>query len=102
MPELSSGEIDHLAKLSRLTLSAEENKEFARQLPEILAFVDQLNNVTKTKAVDLKPTVVPMAQLRDDEVSGTRLTMDELEKLAPAWRDGQLEVPAVFGEVEDE
>ena len=47
MSELSREAINHLAKLSRLTLSDVEKEKFAKQLPEILDFVDRLSVVTK-------------------------------------------------------
>lgn len=97
MAELSHQEIEHLAKLSRLTLSSEEKEKFAKQLPEILDFVDQLSVVAKLPSVSQAQTV-PLAKLRPDEESSEKLSLEELQKLAPAWRDSQLEVPAVFGE----
>lgn len=101
MAELSNEEISHLAKLSRLTLSDEEKEKFAKQLPEILEFVDQLSVVAKLPS-DSQPQTVPLAKLRADEESSEKLTLEELQKLAPAWQDSQLVVPAVFGEVADE
>lgn len=101
MAELSNEEISHLAKLSRLTLSDEEKEKFAKQLPEILEFVDQLSVVAKLPSASQLQTV-PWTKLRADEESSEKLSLEELQKLAPAWRDSQLEVPAVFGEVADE
>lgn len=101
MSEFSLEEIDHLAKLSRLTLSTEEKEKFAKQLPEILEFVDQLSAVAKLSSE--KPTqTTPLAKLRADEKSSEKLSLETLQKLAPAWHENQVEVPAVFGEVADE
>lgn len=88
-------DVDPLAKLARLTLSAEEKEQFASQLPEILEFVNQLSVVAKVSTEE-SITTVPLAKLRADEESGSGLTLEELEKLAPAWRNNQVEVPAVF------
>ena len=102
MPEISREEIDHLAKLSRLTLSAAEKEKFTKQLPDIISFIDQLRIISgSTKNADANLKTVPLARLRPDEESGEGLSLDQLQKLAPAWHDGQLKVPAVFGEVED-
>lgn len=101
MSEISRQEIEHLANLSRLTLSADEKEEFAKQLPEILEFVDQLSVVAKLSSE--KPTqTTPLAKLRADEESSEKLTLKTLQKLAPAWHEDQVEVPAVFGEAADE
>ncbi|MDP3993328.1 MAG: Asp-tRNA(Asn)/Glu-tRNA(Gln) amidotransferase subunit GatC [bacterium] len=101
MSEISRQEIEHLAKLSRLTLSTHEKEKFAKQLPEILEFVDQLSVVAKLSSIG-QPQTVLLAKLRADEESSEKLTLEDLQKLAPAWHDSQLEVPAVFGEVADE
>lgn len=101
MAELSHQDIEHLAKLSRLTLSGEEKEKFAKQLPEILEFVNTLSVVAKLPSVS-QPQTVLLAKLRADEESSEKLSLEDLQKLAPAWHDSQLEVPAVFGEVADE
>ena len=97
MSKVKTIDIEHLAKLSRLTLSTHEKEKFAKQLPEILGFVDQLSVVAKLPSASQAPTV-PLAKLRSDEESSEKLSLAELEQLAPAWHDSQLEVPAVFGE----
>ncbi|MCR4277623.1 MAG: Asp-tRNA(Asn)/Glu-tRNA(Gln) amidotransferase subunit GatC [Candidatus Berkelbacteria bacterium] len=101
MSDISNEDITHLAKLSRLTLSAEEKEKFAKQLPEILEFVDQLSAVAKLSSAHPSQTI-PLAKLRADEESSEKLTLETLQKLAPAWHEDQVEVPAVFGEVADE
>lgn len=101
MSEISNEDITHLAKLSRLTLSAEEKEKFAKQLPEILEFVDQLSVVAKLSSEN-SSQAVPLANLRSDEESSEKLPLEVLRKLAPSWSNDQVEVPAVFGEVVDE
>ena len=95
MSELSTEDIDHLTKLARLTLSAEEKDKFASQLPEILEFVDQLSVVANMLA-EPQVTAVPLAKLRNDEEAGTKLSLEELKQLAPAWNNNKVEVPAMF------
>ena len=102
MPNLSSDDIDHLARLARLNLSAQEKADFAKQLPEIIGFVDQLTDVSKSGEEELAVEPTPLAKLRRDEPSTDQLTLSELEQLAPAWTDSQLKVPAVFGEETDD
>lgn len=101
MSEITSADVAHLATLARIKLSAEEQQEFAGELPKIVEFVEQLRQVKlasageQTKTVDLK-------DLRDDVVASNQLSLTQLEGLAPEWRDGQNVVPAVFGESSDE
>jgi len=95
MSELSLAEIERLAVLARLSLTDQEKEQFAAQLPKIVEFVDTLQGASLTTATsDQMP--ISVADLRQDELSGQRLTLAELEKLAPAWRVGQVIVPAVF------
>ena len=101
MSGLSREAINHLAKLSRLTLSEIEKEKFAKQLPEILDFVDRLSVVAKLPS-EKTTHVVPLAKLRSDEENSEKLSLETLKKLAPAWHEDQVEVPAVFGEVVDE
>ncbi|MEX1123640.1 MAG: Asp-tRNA(Asn)/Glu-tRNA(Gln) amidotransferase subunit GatC [Patescibacteria group bacterium] len=99
MSTLKSEEISHLATLARVSLSDEESKQFAKQLPQILEFVDQLKNAKITG--ESPSQAVEQSQLRDDVVGSDSLSTEQLEKLAPKWQNGQVVVPAVFGESED-
>jgi aspartyl-tRNA(Asn)/glutamyl-tRNA(Gln) amidotransferase subunit C len=101
MSEFSAAEIQHLAKLARISLSDTEVAEFSAELPKILEFVEQLKAV---KLADDLPAeaLTTLEDLRADEVSGQRLSAKQLAALAPDWQAGQNVVPAVFGEVTDE
>jgi aspartyl-tRNA(Asn)/glutamyl-tRNA(Gln) amidotransferase subunit C len=89
--------VAHVARLSRLELSPEEQERFREQLAEILAYVRRLD------ALDLAgvpPTahVLPMANvLRDDEVRPS-LTQAEALANAPAVDQGYFVVPPVITE----
>ena len=50
---ISKEEIDNIAELSRLELSAEEKEKFGEQLGSILDYVEQLSEVDTT---DVEPT----------------------------------------------
>lgn len=100
MTQLSSEEITHLATLARLSLSNEEKERFSQELPKIVEFVEELRLAkVDSDVVSVQP--VPLETLREDEVSSERLSLDQLGKLAPNWQEGQVVVPAVFGEAED-
>lgn len=100
MSQLNLEEVNHLADLARLTLSSEEQEKFSQELPKIVEFVEQLREVKLDGDVETTKTT-PLEAMRADEVSGDRLSLNQLEQLAPTWRDGQVEVPAVFGEDAD-
>jgi aspartyl-tRNA(Asn)/glutamyl-tRNA(Gln) amidotransferase subunit C len=92
-------EISHLAKLARLSLSNEEQEQFATELPKILSFVDELQGAKAPISQDIP--AVSLDGLRDDELSSDSLSLEQLEKLAPYWQNDQVEVPPVFGESDD-
>ena len=46
---LNAEQVQHIAKLSRLGIGAEEGEKFAKQLSEILAHMEMLNEVNTDK-----------------------------------------------------
>lgn len=95
MTDLKPEEVEHLAKLARLSLSDDEKKEFSKQLPQIINFVDQLKKADVEKS---EHTGIGQNDLREDETGSDSLSLKQLEKLAPYWQKDQVEVPPVFGE----
>lgn len=64
---ISRKEIDHIAELSRLSLSEEEKDKFSAQLDSILQYVGQLDEVD-TKNVDITAQVSGLVDVwRDDK-----------------------------------
>ncbi len=100
MTEVTGGDIEHLAELSRLSLSDEEKRKFSAQLPKIVEFVEELSKAKLDDSTD-GVALIPMSELREDEVSGDRLRLDQLKDLAPKWTNNHVEVPAVFGGDDD-
>ncbi len=100
MSHLLPEEVNHLAKLARLSLNTEEKNQFSKQLPEIIDFIDQLQSAEVTDVSETK--AISQDQLRDDTEGSDSLSLEQLEKLAPKWQDNQVVVPAVFGENEDD
>ena len=89
--------IKHLAKLARLSLTDDEEKMMAEQLPQILAYVGKLDEVD-TSNVDAKAYLTDAVNvMRADEVVATdaahrRALIDAFpEQAADAMR-----VPGVF------
>ena len=96
MTDLKPEEVEHLAMLSRLSLSDNEKKEFSEQLPQILDFVDQLQKADSIS--NSEPGTTSQDNLREDVEMSDSLSLKQLEKLAPNWQNDQVEVPPVFGE----
>lgn len=101
MSELTAAEIQHLAKLARLELSADEQEKLSADLPKILTFVEELRSVKLARA-QTQPEAEALANLRSDEPSTAQLSLEDIQALAPEFnRDkGYVVVPAVFAEQE--
>lgn len=100
MSTLSSEEINHLANLAHLSLDDEERLSFSEQLPRIVDFVDQLSSASRN-VVNNEEGLVSVESLRNDVINSERLSLEELEKLAPVFLDGKIVVPPVLGEGSD-
>ena len=92
---LSINEVEHVAHLARLRLSADEFAKLQYDLSNILGYIDML------KEVDVS-SVAPTAQvtdlanvLREDEVRPSLPPEDVLAN-APDQRDGMFRVKEIF------
>jgi aspartyl-tRNA(Asn)/glutamyl-tRNA(Gln) amidotransferase subunit C len=92
---LSLEEVEHIADLAKLALSAEEKALYGRQLSAILDYAARLNAIDTE---DISPTSVVLpfnTPLRED---GTRpsLMREDLLANAPEAEDGMFQVDAVM------
>jgi len=68
---ISDAQVEHVAQLARLALSAEEKQRFTEQLNAILSYMEQLNEVP-TEGVEPTAHVLDLVNvLRDDTVHQT-------------------------------
>ncbi len=65
--ELTEKDVERLASLARIELSADEKKRFAGQLSSILDYMKQLNEVD-TSHIDISSHNSPASTFRKDEV----------------------------------
>lgn len=91
-------DIDHVAKLARLSLTAEERALYAGQLAQVLGHFRQLAEADLGAAAGPGRAAVPESSLRAD-APGAVLGGETALRNAPAARDGQFAVPRV---VDDE
>ena len=94
---LTTAEVEHVAHLARLRLSADELEKMRTDLSAILAHIDML------KEVDIRD-IAPTAQvtdlfnvLREDAVRPS-LPREDVLSNAPDQRDGMFRVKAIFEE----
>lgn len=92
---ISVNDVNHVANLARLELSAEETARFTEQLNAILKYVEKLNELDTS---DVEPTshVLPLVNvMREDEVRPS-WPVERVLAEAPESEDGQFKVPAVL------
>lgn len=94
MPQPTHLNIDHVARLARLTLTAEEKTEFSRQLGDVLAYIEQLKRVDVSQ---IEPTAhaFPLVNVWADDVPQPGLPVEAALQNAPAQRDRMFVVPIV-------
>lgn len=66
--QLTKEEIQHIAELSRLNLSADEEEKYRNQLGSILDYVKMLDEVKTDKVIPTAQVSGLMDVFRDDEV----------------------------------
>ena len=94
---LSHSDVEHVANLARLALSAEEVEQLTDQLAVIL---DHAEDVAALDLDGVEPTAHPLPLvnvLRPDDVRPC-LDRDEVLAQAPAAEDGRFRVPRILGE----
>jgi aspartyl-tRNA(Asn)/glutamyl-tRNA(Gln) amidotransferase subunit C len=97
---ITEADIEKVAQLAHLDITEEERRVFAPQMVEIVAYVEQLNEID-TSAVEpalggLTPEGEHTESTRADEVQpslGQELALDQ----APAPASGYFRVPKVLG-----
>ena len=92
---LSIEDVEHVAALARLGLTAEEKERLRDQLSSILGHIEVLNQLD-TAQIPPTAQVLPLDNvMRDDEVRPS-LPREAALANAPRQRDGFLEVRAVL------
>lgn len=92
---LSREEVLHVAELARLSLKPEEIELFTRQLNDILAYVEQLQELDTSGVTPLAHVVPVFNACREDEVKAG-LPLEEALENAPAREEGNFLVPRVI------
>ncbi len=67
-PKISRAEVEHVARLARLSLTDEEKTRMGEELSIILGYIDQLRDLD-TSSVEPTSHAIPMVNvMREDEV----------------------------------
>jgi aspartyl-tRNA(Asn)/glutamyl-tRNA(Gln) amidotransferase subunit C len=93
--KITPEEIAHVANLARLHMSEEEVKDMARQLDEILTYVDKLNEL-ETEAVTPTAHAISIINAFRDDVVKPSLPRDKALANAPRQNGEAFVVPRVI------
>jgi aspartyl-tRNA(Asn)/glutamyl-tRNA(Gln) amidotransferase subunit C len=95
--ELTPEEVEHVAVLARLGLTAEEKERYRQQLGSILGYVAQLSELD-TDAIPGGVTVLSLEDVMGEDEPRPSLDPEEVLANAPAQEAGHFRVPAVLDE----
>jgi aspartyl-tRNA(Asn)/glutamyl-tRNA(Gln) amidotransferase subunit C len=87
-------DINHLAKLARITLTESEKERFASQLGDVLSHIAELKEVDVT---GIEPTAhaSPVYNVWSEDVAQPGLSTAEALQNAPVQKDNMIVVPKV-------
>jgi aspartyl-tRNA(Asn)/glutamyl-tRNA(Gln) amidotransferase subunit C len=92
---LTREEVLHVAELARLSLKPEEIEVFTRQLNDILAYVEKLQELETGDVPPMTHAVPLFNAFREDAVSGG-LSREAALDNAPAREEGAFLVPRII------
>ena len=93
--KLTIEQVEHIAKLARLNLTAQEKAKYAEQLSGILEYMDTLQAVDTAKVEPTSQVTGLVNISRDDHVIESGISQ-ELVACAPVSRDGYVVIPKAF------
>lgn len=92
---LTLQEVEHIAELARLELTAQEKERFREQLSSILEYAARLQEIDTLSILPTYSVVMGEGQLREDE-PGFGLSLEELLSNAPQVMQRQFRLPPVL------
>ena len=95
MSEDHSMNVAYIAKLASLELSDREKELFQDQLDQVLAYVNQLNEVELPETISKTNHGVSLSELREDMATES-ISHEDVIQNAPASSDGCIRVPKII------
>lgn len=92
---ISNNDVQHVAKLARLNLTAEEEQTLTGQLNAILKYADKLNELD-TENIEPTTHVLHVSNVMREDETKESLSIEQVMRNAPDEEDGQFKVPAVM------
>lgn len=97
--EIKKQDVEHVAKLARLTLSVEEKELFTRQLSDILTYIGKLNELD-TKNVEPTTHVLDLDMTLREDIVRESLKPEEVLSNTPDREGNFFKVPKIIAERE--
>jgi aspartyl-tRNA(Asn)/glutamyl-tRNA(Gln) amidotransferase subunit C len=96
-PRISPADVEHVARLARLDLSAAEKERMRTELDGILAYIDKLRALDTR---DVPPTshAVPVTNVMREDVERPSLPQEEMLANAPDRHRDLFRVPKILEE----
>jgi aspartyl-tRNA(Asn)/glutamyl-tRNA(Gln) amidotransferase subunit C len=96
-PRISPGDVEHVARLARLDLSAAEKERMRTELDGILAYIDKLRALDTR---DVPPTshAVPVTNVMREDEEWPSLPQEEMLANAPDRHRDLFRVPKIIEE----
>jgi aspartyl-tRNA(Asn)/glutamyl-tRNA(Gln) amidotransferase subunit C len=77
MAKMTKDDVEHVAKLAKLTLSASEVNKFQKQLSSIVNYTSELNEVDTSGVIPTSQTTGLTNVFRPDEIKNESLSRDQ-------------------------
>lgn len=89
---IDAAQLDHLANLARLQLTAEEKTNMQRDLSRMLGYFEQLSEVN-TEGVEEMQRPIHLVNVLRDDLPSSPFSREVVEALAPEMQGGQIKIP---------
>lgn len=94
-PRITPEQVEHVARLARLLLSAEEKERMRRELDAILGYIDKLSALD---TADVPPTshAVPLTSVMRDDAPRPSFPREDMLRNAPDRSGDLFRVPRII------
>jgi len=92
---VDKNDVEKIAQLARLEINENDIPEYATNLTNILALVEQMNSVDTDNVIPMAHPTDAVQRLRDDVVTATN-QREHFQEIAPQVEDGLYLVPQVI------
>ena len=93
--DISVKEIKHIANLSRITLTVDEKNTFAKQLTNILDYIEKFNELDTDEAQPMAYATSLKNVFREDKIKSS-FSCHEILELFPSSTNGFFKVPKII------